>query len=263
MAELSRSALDRLGNRLRDADRPADEDREMYHAYRASFADALEEQQDRYRSLLPYRMGEGARLKTLESTVAKLRRGTFRLSKLQDIAGVRYVVRHLLDQERAIEVIAANSPDVRRVDYRDQPQNGYRAVHLIVGSTSGRPVEVQLRTNAQDLWANSCEGLATAIDSAVKYGGGPAFVQEALATASGLWRAWDIRRMAVERLAETANQSRAQGFKSRSPEGVEAIHIQSEIDDLLEEMNTLAREANGAIGDTWAEWRRLDPETRA
>ncbi|MDZ7727971.1 MAG: RelA/SpoT domain-containing protein [Dehalococcoidia bacterium] len=103
----------------------------------------------------------GGRLKTLESTVAKLRRGTFRLSQVHDVAGVRVVLGDLSAQEEAVQSLASRYPGSRLLDYREQSQNGYRAVHLV---EAGAPVEIQLRTARQDMWANLCEEAANMFD---------------------------------------------------------------------------------------------------
>ncbi|MEO8540566.1 MAG: hypothetical protein ABI577_12575 [bacterium] len=180
MAEFSKSALDRLGERLRSSERPAHDDRATYDAYRASFAPAVIEVERLCADAIPFLQGRTARLKTLESTIAKLRRGSYRLSQIQDVAGVRIAVDDLSGQEVALEILGAELSILRITDYRDRPQNGYRALHLIVESTFGPLVELQLRTEVQDIWANTCETLAGMLDLGIKYGGGPDWIREAL-----------------------------------------------------------------------------------
>jgi ppGpp synthetase/RelA/SpoT-type nucleotidyltranferase len=86
----------------------------------------------------------------------------------------------MLEQDEAVRAIVSEFPRCRVTDYRSKPQNGYRAVHVIVNSNVGRLVEIQIRTAVQNAWANGCESLAVAVDPAVKYGGGPPDVQRFL-----------------------------------------------------------------------------------
>jgi hypothetical protein len=55
------------------------------------------------------------------------------------------------------------------VDRRSKPSYGYRAVHVIP-SITGKPVEIQLRTQLQHLWAELSETLAFRFYVGLKYG---------------------------------------------------------------------------------------------
>lgn len=184
----STNFLIQLGRRLRERIEP--EDAAAYDAYRTEFAPALAEVVLRCRALDP-RAEESARLKTLESVRAKLQRQAIRLPRIQDIAGVRFVVESLEQQERLLAQLLIEFPAAHIDDYRWAPQNGYRAVHGIVRSTSGHMVEVQLRTALQNAWANTCEVLAVEVDAALKYGGGPEIERKAL-------RALSVSTLALE-----------------------------------------------------------------
>lgn len=61
---------------------------------------------------------------------------------------------------------------VRRHDRRDAPSAGYRAVHLVV-TWDGCPLEVQVRTAPQHVWANAMERLADRVGRGVRYGDPP------------------------------------------------------------------------------------------
>jgi len=174
---VSTNSLIQLGRRIRDANNPADG--AAYDVYRSSFAVPLEEIANRCRDLVAT-IEESARLKTLESVRAKLLRQQIRLPRIQDIAGLRLVVSDVEAQERLLNLLSQRFSDARIDDYRRQPQNGYRAVHLIVMASSGQPVEVQVRTFLQNAWANTCEALSVAIDPALKYGGGPLGIKNEL-----------------------------------------------------------------------------------
>ena len=80
-----------------------------------------------------------------------------------DIAGARICVlfrRHIHELERAIKKLPGMSI-TKTKDYLNEPKsNGYSSLHLIVQveiyteeGTTLVPVEIQLRTKAQDLWA--------------------------------------------------------------------------------------------------------------
>ena len=69
------------------------------------------------------------------------------------------------------------------LDRRERPSHGYRAVHLIVRE-AGKPIEVQIRTALQHVWAEMSEKLADLIDPSIKYGGGPLRVRKVLDNAS-------------------------------------------------------------------------------
>ena len=58
------------------------------------------------------------------------------------------------------------------MDRRNKPSHGYRAVHVIV-EVSGKPIEIQVRSSLQHLWAELSEKCSDVLDSAIKYGGGP------------------------------------------------------------------------------------------
>lgn len=180
----STGALIRLGHRLRDE--PSDEDKAAFDAYRAEFQPALQEVADLCQSLVPEARFRSARLKTLESTIAKLQRQQIRLNRIQDIAGVRVVVPDPVRQDGVVAVLQAAFPHARVDDYRNAPQNGYRAVHVVVEATDGRAVEIQVRTTAQNVWANLSELLAHAVDPGIKYGLGPSDALDLLASLSSL-----------------------------------------------------------------------------
>jgi ppGpp synthetase/RelA/SpoT-type nucleotidyltranferase len=137
-----------------------------------------------------------SRLKTPGAIIAKLRRSSTSLDRMQDIAGARIVVPTPEEPATAFDAQAAAVPVIvdalpggaEIVDVKDQSQVpdrwGYRAVHLIgrIGSWYfGGPnapnhlfFEVQVRTEAQDRWAQVVEGLDSRFDWDLKHGDGPA-----------------------------------------------------------------------------------------
>src|SRR6266849_269436 len=96
-----------------------------------------------------------------------------RLSQMQDIAGCRLIVDDFESQQvivRRLHRQLAPLGKVKSVDRRRRPSHGYRAVHLIV-TVDGKPVEIQVRTLYQHLWAELSESAADRYGSQVKYGG--------------------------------------------------------------------------------------------
>ena len=71
-------------------------------------------------------------VKTIRSIVAKLRRQTTKLVQVQDLVGCRIVVPDVIDQDAWKRSLERLFPTAQVVDRRVAPQNGYRAVHLIV-----------------------------------------------------------------------------------------------------------------------------------
>jgi ppGpp synthetase/RelA/SpoT-type nucleotidyltranferase len=178
-AELTTSQINRLGERLRKA-QPRAADQETLDAFRRSFNDALQKVVHVLRDL---GLQPTERIKTTFSIVQKLNRESIRLSRLQDIAGCRVVVDGIARQDHFAKLIVDSLPKAMLIDRREKPTHGYRAVH-IVAEIHGRLVEIQLRTQLQQLWAAWSELLATAVDQAVKYGGGPEGIRRMLSLES-------------------------------------------------------------------------------
>jgi ppGpp synthetase/RelA/SpoT-type nucleotidyltranferase len=121
-----------------------------------------------------------ARIKVVRSIVEKLRRGSTRLSRIQDIAGCRFTTLDVIHQNMAVQALQRLYPGADVTDRRFRPSHGYRAVHVIP-MIDGKPVEIQVRTMLQHLWANFSERIADSVDPAVKYGGGPAWARDQVA----------------------------------------------------------------------------------
>ena len=98
---------------------------------------------------------------------------TMRLAQMEDIAGCRAVLR---DQDEVYAVLARIQeqwPGSHIDDYVKRPQDtGYRAVHVVV-LENGRKVEIQLRTPAQNRWADEVEAAGDRLKIALKNGMGP------------------------------------------------------------------------------------------
>lgn len=178
MNSASKGQIDRLGERLRDGPVSENDLREL-DAYRESFSDAYGEIIARIRTSTGLEP-TGRPMKTPFSIVQKLRRETeMQLSRMQDIAGCRLVVATLPDQDGAVRDLTQAFVKVRVLDRREKPSHGYRAVHIIV-SGQGKTVEIQVRTELQNLWAQLSEVMSDVFDPAIKYGGGDPNFQRVL-----------------------------------------------------------------------------------
>jgi putative GTP pyrophosphokinase len=183
------SQVNKAGERIRKAtvrrDRPTAADLQLLDDYRAWHQPTLEECQRQLVALLHKRLEldpdmafiTGRPLKTVEAITAKLVRSKPRLATMQDIAGTRVVV-PTLDFQNAVTALVAGwffddglrEPKDTREDGDDY---GYRAVHL-VATLDGRFAEIQIRTRAQDAWAQIVERTDKMIGADLKHGSGPA-----------------------------------------------------------------------------------------
>jgi len=178
--KLSRTQIDRLGDRLRSAP-PSEDDLVLLDEFRRSFGPAYEIVVGRVQELKLAPTGRPA--KSTPSVIEKLKRETIRLTQMQDIAGCRVVVPDIVEQDRIADSLVAVFPGTPVTDRRSNPSYGYRAVHLVV-QISGIPVEVQVRTLLQHAWAELSEKIADVVDSSIKYGQGPDQIKEVLKVAS-------------------------------------------------------------------------------
>ncbi len=102
------------------------------------------------------------RLKTEESMREKCRRNNLpettesALHVLRDAIGLRIVCAFIQDVYRMRDAIVAY-PDLSVVEEKDyiknSKSNGYRSYHLILKTSTGYFVEIQLRTASMDTWA--------------------------------------------------------------------------------------------------------------
>ena len=149
--------------------------------------------------------------KSTPSIVAKLQREkTLRLSQMQDIAGCRIIVDYLSEQNEIVRRLTRKLPSSSVDDRRLRPSFGYRAVHVIV-KHGGLPYEVQVRTDAQDLWAQLVEKLSDSAYPSLKYGEGPPDLVAEIMSLSDREAEFDEAKNRLSRL-ERANS----GAKSSS-----------------------------------------------
>lgn len=121
------------------------------------------------------------RLKRFDSIVEKLIRTKPRLAEIEDIAGCRSVLptlslvhevhRHVAEAARKLEIVQVK-------DYiKDPHAGGYRALHLWC-RRDGFKVEIQLRTAAQQDWAERVEAWDKILGLDVKHERAPDVVLE-------------------------------------------------------------------------------------
>ena len=182
MTELSKTQIDRLGDRLRTGS-IEESDLKILDDYRRSFGQAYEEVVRIIRERLNLDL-TGRPAKSTSSIIEKLHRESIRLSQVQDIAGCRVVVTDMQEQERVAVLLRGAFPALSVVDRRVRPSYGYRAIHIII-QIKNKLIEVQVRTELQHNWAELSEKFSDKIDPAIKYGGGIKDIQEFLYALSG------------------------------------------------------------------------------
>ena len=210
MTQFSRGAIDRLGKRLRDSDSRSDDDVSMYVAWSVGYTAAMHEVQAAVTERAAAAGIQGsvsARIKQIDSMVAKLRRMPTKLSGLEDVAGCRIVVPSTRHAGQLVEL--CETLQISRVrNYQAEPHNGYRAHHLTIRASDSRPIELQVRTEIGDLWANLTERCAVLIDPDLKYGGGPPPFREFLDALSHIGFVLDAAH-AESQVASDDRQSKA------------------------------------------------------
>jgi putative GTP pyrophosphokinase len=98
-----------------------------------------------------------SRPKRVATIVDKLLREPGKLSQMVDLGGVRAVVESMDDVDDPAEAIGRELSVTRAKDWARSPRaSRYRALRLYIRE-SERNIEVQLRTRAQDMWANIVE----------------------------------------------------------------------------------------------------------
>lgn len=176
-SEVSKTQIDRLGDRLR-AGNVTEDDLRLLDAYRRSFSDAYEFVVGAIRKELTLEP-TGRPAKSTTSISDKLRRESIRLTQIQDIAGCRLIAPDIANQNSVTESLTNLFEHTTVTDRRQQPSHGYRAVHVIV-NCRGKLIETQVRTELQHVWAELSEKFSDGTDPAIKYGGGNKDMQKLL-----------------------------------------------------------------------------------
>ncbi len=178
---MTKTQVDRLGDRLREG-LPTPADLRLLDDYRQSFAVPYQEVLDTLTTVFLLKP-TGRQAKSTASIVAKLRRERVRLSQMQDIAGMRVIVVDVQAQEAALRDLTSFHHGATVIDRRVATSHGYRAVHVVM-TVASLPVEVQIRTELQHLWAELSEKLADRYGEGLKYGEGDPSMRSWLGMAS-------------------------------------------------------------------------------
>jgi ppGpp synthetase/RelA/SpoT-type nucleotidyltranferase len=197
MKTSSKAQIDRLGERLRSQVFGEAELR-LLDEYRRTFGPAYDRVAANLQRIIDVPVS-GRPAKSTSSIIEKLNRESIRLSQMQDIAGCRAIVADVPQQDRAVNAIVRGLKNVAILDRREKPSHGYRAVHLIV-RVDGKPIEVQVRTSLQHVWAETSEKLADVLDPSIKYGGGPMSVRQILDRAATMARTIEVLEAKVARI---------------------------------------------------------------
>jgi putative GTP pyrophosphokinase len=179
---LSRTAIDKIGSRLRDDPKDISAFAELA-LFREQVAtrtvNAIHVVRAQTVSVVTPRAGKSAR-----SIIEKLQRQrTLKLSQMQDVEGCRIIVDSTIEQDALASRLFASFEDVTLHDRRDEPSHGYRAIHL-VPRIEGERYEVQVRTRLQHAWAEVAERLAGHFGQELKYGAGDEELKTLLADTS-------------------------------------------------------------------------------
>jgi hypothetical protein len=169
---VSKSEARALSKRLRESGSPDPSDLAKLGDLLVERNGALGEVSDGLSSI---GLSATTRLKTSGTIVEKLKRQpTLDLLSIHDLAGARIVQPMTLDQQDQVATRILNHwPGARYIDRRgENNSHGYRAVH-IVPRVDGHPVEIQIRTRYQDLWAQVMETFGDVWGREVRYGGLP------------------------------------------------------------------------------------------
>lgn len=102
----------------------------------------------------------------------KLTRTKLKLGEVRDIVGCRVVVLNLNEEQDLVVRQITENIEVDKykiIDRRIISNHGYRAVHIELRRNRMR-IEIQVRTELQDLWASTSEAFGELVGRGVRYG---------------------------------------------------------------------------------------------
>ena len=167
---MTKSQVNKLGEKLRKASELDTETLLRLQEFRASYDEPMLRAQTLLKEI---GFDATSRLKTTNTIIEKLRRERTRLAEMQDIGGLRIVSEaDLTKQDEIVKRIVDAFPTTRVIDRRRRPSHSYRAVHVIA-TLDEHLIEIQMRTQLQDLWAQAMERLADVAGREIRYGGAP------------------------------------------------------------------------------------------
>ncbi len=170
---MTNSQIHKLGKKLRK--NPTEEDLKRLDEFRRTYDEIDNKANSLVQELLEEQKGYNytpRKRKTQQSIIAKLRRSpNMALYNMQDVAGCRIVLEGELSFANKIIAILEKgfSQSSWEVEVKERDKDGYRATHIIVKQEK-KCFEIQVRTFAQNVWANIVEQLCDESNS-LKYGG--------------------------------------------------------------------------------------------
>ncbi len=168
----STKVLDELGEAIR-TDTMTSADWELFNELSREWWRTLNSIETEIKNLFPESgLNIASRMKNYGTLREKLRRTTLKLSQVRDVVGCRVVVLNLNDeQDLVVRRITQNIrvDKFKVIDRRINSNHGYRAVHIEFRLTRMR-LEVQVRTELQDLWARTSEVFGDLVGRGVRYG---------------------------------------------------------------------------------------------
>lgn len=175
----SKTKIDKIGDVLKKGKDLSSEEQTQLITWRDGFSSSLDYYHTKLKANINHADIEtlARRLKRIESIKIKLKRfKTMRLSTLQDIAGLRVVLKNELALLEAFTKLRGlpNKHKLKRLDdYHNNPKDdGYRGIHLIYQNDQSKMVEIQLRTKLEHIWATAVETYGELQNTGFKTGDG-------------------------------------------------------------------------------------------
>ena len=161
LSTLSQKQINKIGKRFRDSIHDENdfnllEDfKKSYDEHLISYSSKISKDLNKFE--INYVMA--GRLKRTISIIRKLQRPKNKgmdLTRMSDIAGIRIIVETLKDQEKMLNFLKKNY-DVEKIYNYVETDQDYKSIHLIIKENTQKLIEVQIRTLAQQTWADESE----------------------------------------------------------------------------------------------------------
>jgi putative GTP pyrophosphokinase len=209
------SGADALGIELADRDTELEREWEALRWWRSLHARPLSKvaanlryHVDRGEGRVQNKIEVTQRLKRMDTLIGKLARESGNVTQMHDIGGVRAVLPSLRSVYVVRRRLLKSWTIIRERDYIEHPKDtGYRAMHVIV-RRNGYAIEVQLRTIAQDVWANTVEEQGRERGIGFKFGEGNAELHHYFFEMAEVMARFDRGEVAPQDLREALNAVR-------------------------------------------------------
>lgn len=205
--KISNSALDKIGSVLRNSNAQTEDYNnalELMNKWRVMHAYPLNTFQPLIRKKIDQLGIKDAivvqRLKRTSSILNKLKReNEMKLSRMQDIGGLRIILKNINDVYRVVKTLKESKFNHKlhsEKDYINTPKDsGYRSVHLVYRYNNTRApietkdlqIEIQIRTKKQHLWATAVETVGVFTQNDLKSSMGAEKWLEFFRYASAIW----------------------------------------------------------------------------